>query len=122
MELMKVEIFQKVMGVKRRAPRLQDGDKKPKFDVGLSHETEQVMLEQVLMEVRAPSTVQTNLDTWIEQISTVLSSCNLQQQSSLRKMKNFPLKDVEDIEFPGGKVTSCAALGALKSKSLGDEY
>ena len=118
---MKVDIFQRVMGVKRRAPRLQDADKKAKFEVGLSHETEQLMLEQVLKEVRAPTTVQTNIDTWIEQISSVLSSANLQHQSSVTNMKNFPLKDIEDIEFPGGKVTSCAAVGALKSKSLGED-
>jgi len=113
---------EKVMGVKRRASRLQDGDKKARFEVGLGktgdQETEQMMLEQVLKEVRAPSTVQTQLDTWTQQISSILSDCRLQQKSSVKKIKNFPLSDVEDMEFPGGQVTSCGAVGALNTKSL----
>ena len=112
------------MGVKRRAPKLQDAEKKTKFEVvhtGSGLETEQAMLDQILREVRAPNNVQTKLDNWIQQISNVLSSCHLPQLSSMLSIKNFPLKDVDDIEFPGGRVTSCQPVGSLKTKSLGED-
>ena len=115
------------MGVKRKAARLEEGDKKSRNEaagltLGLAgQETEQVMMEQVLKEVRAPTIVQTNLDNWTQKIASQLASCQLPMVSSSRSnIKNFPT-DAEDVEFPGGKVTSCTPVGALKTKSLGDD-
>ena len=113
------------MGIKRKAARLEEGDKKSRNEAGLGfglagQETEQVMMEQVLKEVKAPTIVQTNLDNWTQKIANQLASCQLPQvSSSVASIKNFP-KDAEDVEFPGGKVTSCSPVGALKTKSLGD--
>ena len=45
----------------------------------------------------------------------------VEQVSSVSNIKNFPPTDAEDVEFPGGKVTSCTTVGALKTKSLGDD-
>ena len=114
------------MGVKRKAARLEENDKKARNEAGLrpglgGQETEQVMLEQVLKEVKAPSIVQTNLDNWTQKLASHLASCHLQQVSSVSNIKNFPSTDVEDVEFPGGKVSSCTTVGALKTKSLGEE-
>ena len=119
--------YYRVMGVKRKAARLEDGDKKARSEAGLmpglgGQETEQVMLEQVLKEVKAPTIVQTNLDNWTQKIASHFATCQLQQVSSVSNIKNFPLKDAaEDVEFPGGKVTSCSPVGALKTKSLGND-
>ena len=115
-----------IMGVKRKAARLEDVDKKARNEAGLKpgmggQETEQVMLEQVLKEVKAPTIVQTNLDNWTQKIASHLATCQLKQVSSVSSIKNFPSKDAEDVEFPGGKVTSCTPVGALKTKSLGDD-
>ena len=111
------------MGLKRKAARLEEADKKARNDASLGlggSETEQVMMEQVLREVRAPTIVQTNLDNWTQKIANQLASCQLPLvSSSVSSIKNFP-KDAEDVEFPGGKVTSCSPVGALKTKSLGD--
>ena len=118
--------YYRVMGVKRKAARLEEGDKKARNEAGLGpglggQETEQVMLEQVLKEVKAPSIVQTNLDNWTQKLASHLASCHLQQVSSVSNIKNFPSTDVEDVEFPGGKVSSCTTVGALNTKSLGEE-
>ena len=114
------------MGLKRKAARLEEVDKKARSEAGLmvglgGPETEQVMLEQVLREVRAPAIVQTNLDNWTQKIAGHLASCQLHQVSSVANIKNFPATEAEDVEFPGGKVTSCTPVGALKTKNLGDD-
>ena len=113
------------MGLKRKAARLEEADKKARNDASLGlggSETEQVMMEQVLREVRAPTIVQTNLDNWTQKIAAHLSSCKLHQASSVTNIKNFPsTTEAEDVEFPGGKVTSCTPVGALKTKSLGED-
>ena len=112
-----------IMGVKRKAARLEDGDKKARNEAGLvlsGLETEQVMVEQVLREVKAPNIVQTNLDNWTGKVASHLTTCQLQKVSSLSNIKNFPSAEVEDVGFPGGKVTSCTTVGPLKTKSLGD--
>ena len=114
------------MGLKRKAARLEEADKKARNDASLGlggSETEQVMMEQVLREVRAPTIVQTNLDNWTQKIAAHLSSCKLHQASSVTNIKNFPstTEAEKDVEFPGGKVTSCTPVGALKTKSLGED-
>ena len=76
------------------------------------------MLEQIVKEVRAPKTVQSNIYQFVSEISGLLEKCELNKIST-SKLKNFPVTLADHIKFPGGKILQCSPINALKSKNLG---
>ena len=79
---------------------------------------DETVLEQIVKEVRAPKTVQSNIYQFVSEISGLLEKCELTKIST-SKLKNFPVTLDEHIKFPGGKVLQCSPINALKSKNLG---
>ena len=134
------------MGIKRRAGKAgpaKSEDKKARFEAGMdflqgnhwcNYYSEQVIksklifkgdmnldetvLEQIVKEVRAPKTVQSNIYQFVSEISGLLEKCELTKIST-SKLKNFPITPNEHIKFPGAKILQCSPINALKSKNLG---
>ena len=79
---------------------------------------DETVLEQIVKEVRAPKTVQSNIYQFVSEISGLLEKCELTKIST-SKLKNFPITPNEHIKFPGAKILQCSPINALKSKNLG---
>ena len=79
---------------------------------------DETVLEQIVKEVRAPKTVQSNIYQFVSDISGLLEKCELNKIST-SKLKNFPVTLTDHIKFPGGKILQCSPINALKSKNLG---
>ena len=79
---------------------------------------DETVLEQIVKEIRAPKTVQSNIYQFVSEISGLLEKCELTKVST-SKLKNFPVTLDEHLKFPGGKVLQCSPINALKSKNLG---
>ena len=79
---------------------------------------DETVLEQIVKEVRAPKTVQSNINQFVSEICGLLEKYELSKIST-SKLKNLPANLAEHIKFPGGKILHCSPINALKSKNLG---
>jgi len=116
------------MGIKRDlGPNVssKSADKKARYEAGLDFLTggnrltdlEDVAVDHIIGEVKAPRIVQEKLDGWIE------SFCSFIKEASFPKVKvtelvSLPIPVHENVKFPGANIVSCDSVGPLKLKTL----
>jgi len=102
-------------------------DKKARYEAGLdldlSRDLSDLQIESILKEVNAPSTIQSQISNWLDQLTSLLSGLQVDKlsrqsintnQAPFTQLGDLPAK----LKYPGLTVTDVIPIGPLAANSL----